>query len=207
MRRTITILLVVGSAILRFSGQVCAEVTGFGVKAGLSCANIHGHDVYEQRSRMGFGAGAFLTFGLGSSFAVQPEVLFVMKGSKYSNGSGADVYRETLSLDYIEVPVLIKFFLPVAGSFRLHLFAGPSLAFKVRARVKATFGGETEVETLDNVKNTDLGLAAGVGLEHPLGRGRITLDLRYTAGTGSLSKGTGDDIKNEALGLFAGYSF
>jgi hypothetical protein len=207
MRRTITILLVVGSVVFPFSGLIRAEVTGFGVKAGLSYANIHGRDVYEQRSRIGFGAGAFLTFGLGSSFAVQPEVLFVMKGSKYSNGSGADAYRETLGLDYIEVPVLIKFFLPVAGPFRLHLFAGPSLAFKLRARVEATFGGETEVETLDNVKNTDLGLAAGVGLEHPLGRGRLTLDLRYTAGMGSLSKGTGDDIKNGALGLFAGYSF
>ena len=140
MRRILTILLVVGSAVLPFSGLIRAEVTGFGVKAGLSYADIHGHDVYEQRPRMGFGAGAFLTFGLGSSFAVQPEVLFVMKGSKYSNGSGADVYMETLGLDYIEVPVLIKFFLPVAESFRLHLFAGPSLAFKVRAQVKATFG-------------------------------------------------------------------
>jgi hypothetical protein len=207
MGRTIAILLVAGSAVLLFSGPVRAEVAGFGVKAGLSYANIHGRDVYDQRYRMGFGAGAFLTFGLGSSFAVQPEVLFVMKGSKYSNGSGADAYRETLGLDYIEVPILIKFFLPLAGSFRFHLFAGPSLAFKLRARVKATFGGETEVETLDNVKNTDFGLAAGVGLEHPLGRGRLTLDVRYTAGMSSLSKGTGDDIKNGALGLFSGYSF
>ena len=61
MRRTMTVLLVVGSAVLPFSGPICAEVTGFGIKAGLSYANIHGHDVYEQRSRMGFGAGAFLT--------------------------------------------------------------------------------------------------------------------------------------------------
>ena len=63
------------------------------------------------------------------------------------------------------------------------------------------------METLDNVKNTDFGLAAGLGMELPLGRGRLTLDLRYTAGMGSLSKGTDDDIKNGALGLFAGYSF
>jgi hypothetical protein len=207
MDRTIAILLAAGLAVLLFSGPVRTEITGFGVKAGLSYANIHGHDVYEQRSRMGFSAGAFLTFGLGSFFAVQPEVLFITKGSKYSNGSGADAYRETLGLDYIEVPVLIKFFLPAAGSFRLHLFAGPSLGFKLRARVKATFGGETEVETLDNVKNRDFGLAAGVGLEHPLGRGRLTLDVRYTAGMSSMSKGTDDDIKNGALGLFAGYSF
>jgi len=207
MRGNLAMLLVIGSAVLLFSGPVRAEITGFGVKAGLSYANIHGHDVYEQRSRMGFGAGAFLTFGLGSSFAVQPEVLFVMKGSKYSNGSGADAYRETLGLDYIEVPVLIEYSLPLAGSFRFHLFAGPSLAFKLRARVKATFGGETEVESLDNVKSQDLGLVAGAGLEHPLGRGRLGLDIRYTAEMSSLSKGTGDDIKNGALGIFVGYSF
>jgi len=207
MRRILMILLVAGSAVFPFSGLIRAEVTGFGLKAGLSYANIHGRDVYEQKPKMGFGAGAFLTYGLGSFFAVQPEVLFVQKGSKYSNGGGANAYKETLGLDYIEVPVLLKFFLPVAKSFRLHLFAGPSLAFKIRARVKATFGGETETETLDSVKNTDLGLAAGLGLERPLGRGRVTLDVRYTAGTNSLSKGTGDDIKNGAIGIFAGYSF
>jgi hypothetical protein len=81
------------------------------------------------------------------------------------------------------------------------------LAFKLRARVKATFGGETEVESLDNVKSQDLGLVAGAGLEHPLGRGRLGFDIRYTAGMSSLSKGTGDDIKNGALGIFVGYSF
>ena len=207
MHKSFMIRLVVGWVVLLFSGFIRADVTGFGVKAGLSYANIRGHDVYDQEFRMGFSGGAFLTYGLGSSFAVQPEVLFVRKGSKYSNGSGSDAYRETLSLDYIEVPVLMKFELLAAKSVRFNFFAGPSLAFKLRARVKATFGGETEVESLDSVKNTDFGLVAGFGLEYLLRRGRLAFDLRYTAGMGSLSKKADDDIKNAAIGFFVGYSF
>lgn len=207
MHKPFTILLVLGSAVFLFSGFIRAEVTGFGVKAGLAYANIRGHDVYDQNFRMGFSGGVFLTYGFGSSFAVQPEVLFVRKGSKYSNGSGSDAYRETLTLDYLEVPVLLKFELLAAKSFRFHFFAGPSLAFKLRARVKATFGGATEVETLDSIKNTDFCLAAGFGLEYLLRRGRLAFDLRYTTGMGSLSKKADDDIKNAALGFFVGYSF
>ena len=58
MRRILTILLVVlRSAVLPFSGSIRAEVTGFGLKAGLSYANIHGRDVYEQRVQNGFRRG------------------------------------------------------------------------------------------------------------------------------------------------------
>jgi len=183
------------------------EVLGFGLKAGVAFANVFGHDVYDQRFRAGLTDGIFLTFGLGRSLAVQPELLFVMKGSRYVNGRGSDAYRETMSLEYVEMPILVKLYLPVLRRLRAHVFAGPAPALNIRARVETRFAGDVQEESLDDLMGVDLGFAAGAGLEIPSGRGRVTVDLRYTAGLTTLSKRPDDDIRNGALSLLVGYLF
>jgi hypothetical protein len=130
-----------------------------------------------------------------------------MKGSKYVNGQGADAYRETMSLEYVELPILAKLYFPLFRSFRTHVFAGPAPALNIRARVDARFAGESQEEALDNVVGFDLGLAAGAGVEVPVGRGRITFDVRYTAGLTTLSKEPDDNIRNGSVSLLLGYMF
>lgn len=207
MRNGVSAFLI-AVAVLVF-GPVAArsEVTGFGIKAGVAMSNIFGRDVYDQRFRAGFTYGIFMTYGIGRTFAVQPELLFVMKGSKYVNGRGSDAYRETMNLEYVELPILAKFYLPFSRAFRIHVFAGPAPALNIRARVDARFAGEFQEETLDNVMGFDIGLAAGAGIEVPVGRGRITFDARYTAGLTTLSKESDDDIRNGAVSLLFGYMF
>jgi hypothetical protein len=50
-------------------------------------------------------------------------------------------------------------------------------------------------------------LAAGAGIEVPIGRGRITVEVRYTAGLTTLSKEPDDDIRNGAMSFLLGYTF
>lgn len=207
MKRTFAALLMTVSVLA--SGPVAArsEVTGFGIKAGIATANVFGRDVYDQRFRTGFSYGIFMTYGFGRRFAVQPELLYVMKGSRYVNGQGSDAYRETMSLEYVELPILAKYELPLFRSFRTHVFAGPAPAMNIRARVDARFAGESQQESLDNVMGVDVGLVAGAGIEIPLGSGRITFDARYTAGLTTLSKKPDDNIRNRAVSLLFGYIF
>ncbi|HEX2694336.1 MAG TPA: porin family protein [Acidobacteriota bacterium] len=207
MKKTFSALLISASVLV--FGPVAAgfEVTGFGVKTGVAMSNIFGRDVYDQKFRAGFSYGIFMTCGFGRTFAVQPELLFVMKGSKYVNGRGSDAYRETMSLEYVELPILAKVYLPLSRAFRTHVFAGPAPALNIRARVDARFAGETQVEALDNVMGVDIGLAAGAGIEVPVGGGRITFDVRYTAGLTTLSKEPDDDIRNGAVSFLFGYMF
>jgi hypothetical protein len=148
-----------------------------------------------------------MTYGFGNTFSVQPELLFVMKGSKYVNGRGLDAYRETMSLEYVELPILAKVYLPISRTFRTHVFAGPAPALNIRARVDASFAGESQQETLDNIMGVDVGVAAGAGIEVPIRAGRITFDVRYTAGLTTLSKEPDDHIRNGALSFLFGYVF
>ncbi len=207
MKKTFAAILVCAS-VLAF-GPVAArsEVTGFGLKAGVAMSNIFGKDVYDQRFRVGFSYGVFMTYGLGRRFAIQPELLYVMKGSRYVNGQGSDAYRETMSLEYVEAPILARYDLPLFRKFRTHVFAGPAPAMKIRARVDARFAGESQQETLDNIMGVDVGLVAGAGVEVPTGSGRITFDVRYTAGLTTLSKEPDDDIRNGAVSFLVGYVF
>ncbi len=207
MRKTFSALLMLAWVSVIGPVAARAEVTGFGVKAGVAMSNIFGRDVYDQKFRAGFSYGVFMTYGFGRAFAVQPELLFVMKGSKYINGTGADAYRETMSLEYVELPILAKLYLPLSRAFKVHVFAGPAPALNIRARVNAKFAGESQEETLDNIKGVDISLVGGAGIEIPVGRGRITFDARYTAGLTTLSKEPYDDIRNGAVSFLFGYMF
>ncbi len=207
MRKTLAALFVFGSLLAFGPATARSEVTGFGVKAGTAVSNVFGKDVYDQKFRAGFSYGIFMTYGFGRTFAIQPELLFVMKGSKYVNGTGLEAYRETMSLEYVELPILAKVYLPLSRSFRTHVFAGPAPALNIRARVDASFAGESQQETLDNIMGVDIGLAAGAGIEVPVRSGWITFDVRYTAGLTTLSKEADDDIRNGALSFLFGYVF
>lgn len=207
MRKTLATLFVFGSLLAFGPASARSEVTGFGIKAGTAMSNVFGKDVYDQKFRAGFSYGIFMTYGFGRTFAIQPELLFVMKGSKYVNGTGLEAYRETMSLEYVELPILAKVYLPLSRSFRTHVFAGPAPALNIRARVNASFAGESQQETLDNIMGVDVGLAAGAGIEVPIRGGWITFDVRYTAGLMTLSKEADDDIRNGALSFLFGYVF
>ncbi len=207
MRRSLAALLVIVSVLAFEPVAARSEITGFGVKAGVALSNIFGKDVYDQKFRTGFSYGVFMTYGFGRTFAIQPELLFAMKGSRYVNGRGPDAYRETMSLEYVELPILAKFYFPLFRTFRTHVFAGPAPALNIRARVDARFAGESQQEALDNVMGVDIGLAAGAGIEVPVGTGRITFDVRYTAGLTTLSKEADDDIRNGAVSFLFGYLF
>lgn len=207
MIKRLSAVLAAAAVFALFPAPARPEVVGFGIKAGAALANVFGRDVYDQRFRAGLTDGIFLTFKLGRTLAVQPELLFVMKGSRYVNGRGPDAYREIMSLEYVEMPILLKLYLPALRRLRAHVFAGPAPAINIRARVEARFAGEVQEESLDDIMGVDLGVAAGAGLEIPSGRGRVTVDLRWTAGLTTLSKRPDDDIRNGALSLLVGYMF
>ena len=112
-----------------------------GPKAGLNIASIGGDDadqILEGQSldsKTGFSGGLFFMYQFSNMFAIQPEAYYTMKGATYSE-SGADL---TISLDYIEVPLLFKLLIPIEGSnIKPSIFAGPSIGFNMTAKSKVS---------------------------------------------------------------------
>jgi len=149
-------------------------VTGYGVKLGFDIATIN--TAYQELddfldSRVGFIGGAFLTYNLNRQFALQPEVLYVSKGSE----KGVFLFTAYWDIDYLEIPVLLKFDLDPEGAIHPMIFAGPALDILLSSEIGAL--GES-LDVSDGMKSMDFSLAFGGGVDYK----HFVFDVRYTLG-------------------------
>ncbi len=217
MRRP-TVLLSVAVAAMLAPGPASALAAGInavGLKGGLSVSTLHGDlptDPFVRNgSRLGFGGGVSLTIGLEGPVSLQPEILFAAKGTslgtiELTDGSGnpigtADVVE---TLDYLEIPLLVRLALPAAGPASPYLVAGPAGGVRLSQKLALTGAGSGSTD-LDVAKSTDLGLALGGGLEMGRGRIRWSLETRYTLGlTPATEDSYSDNARNGDLLVMAG---
>jgi hypothetical protein len=181
-----------------------AQEAAVGVKAGVNFSNlnIEGEGVdFSFDQRTGFVGGLFVVVPANSLIALQLEGLYSQKGAKLEEGGGS----ATIKVDYFDVPVLLRVSSDPAAQASFHVFGGPSFGFKLRARAKSSFDGETESEDIgEDVETFDFGVVAGAGVE----LGRFIVDGRYCWG---LSPANKDDeegkIKNRVFSIMAGIRF
>lgn len=179
-----------------------AQQSTFGLKAGLNVATLTGDNTDDLDPRLGFAGGAFVEIPVTPSFSVQPEVLYTQKGARETDGTT----DATIALDYLEVPVLFKYTVPVTRSgLLLGGYVGPALAFKLNENVEADFGGTTVSEDTDFAKSTDVGVAFGA----TVGAGPFAVDGRYTLGLTNVvdSDVSDDDARNGVFTISALYRF
>lgn len=207
MKKLFTLLFVLSVfSIMSYSQMM------IGPKAGLNIASIGGDDadqILEGQSldsKTGFAGGLFFTYQFSNMFAIQPEAYYTMKGATYSE-SGADL---TITLDYIEVPVLVKFIIPIEGSaIKPSIFAGPSIGFNMTAKSKVEFDGESqENDFKDDTKSTEFSLAFGGGVGFPVGNGELGVDIRYILGMSTFDDSSDPwDLKNNVINFNLYYGF
>lgn len=185
-----------------------------GVKAGVNLANLGGNDAPDNsETRTGFSGGAFFMYQFSEMFAVQPELLYSMKGATEKGSidfEGTSYnYDAEYKLDYFEIPLLLKFIIPLKGSgVKPALFAGPSIAFNMSAKTKVESGDESFEEDIEDVKSTDFGLVFGGGLGFPVGNGELGVDIRYILGLSTIDDSADSfDVKNGVLNFNLYYGF
>ena len=157
----------------------------------------------ELKSKWGLCAGGFIRFNISETFAIQPEVLYTMKGAKFEETIDGETMKFEMNLSYLEVPVLLKLMIPTSGGVKPSLFAGPTLAIKLSSKTKLKYAGQTEEEDIEDMKDTDFGLIIGAGVDF----GTLTFDLRYNLGLTTISDIEDEDVKNGVISLIVGYSF
>jgi hypothetical protein len=192
---------VLALVLLVVPSSVAAQGITYGVKGGINFAtlDIDPDEDSEAGNRIGIVAGGFVALPLGARLTIQPEGLYSQKGQK-ADFEGVEA---ALELDYIEVPVLVKFRLTSGG---FHVFGGPSMAFKVRSRAVASFGGTTvETGEDDIIKDSDFGVVFGAGQDF----GKWSIDGRYTMGLSNIGEADDDDqkVRNRVISVLAGIRF
>ncbi len=196
----------------------------FGIKAGLNVTTITENPTSwdaDMSFKSGFAAGAVLIYRFNHWLSLQPELLYSQRGvtTKLLDYDIVDVDL-TASFDYVELPLLLVYTVPLKGSFRPIFYAGPVLSYTLNSElelsasllsVSVDFGSLTHVN--------DFGGILGTGFEWDVGNAMITFDIRYQRGfTNVITTGDfeimgdtetieADNIKNQGFSFLLGYVF
>ncbi len=179
----------------------------FGIKGGTNIAEYsfkeNGTNI-DQESINGFTLGAVLEIGLGGNIFLQPEAVFIQKGSEIQ----ALTEDNKINVNYLDIPILLKMKIINSNVFNVNLLAGPSLGLALNGEetmggqtIDVNFGGE------DGLKRFDLGLNAGGGIGLNLGSIGVFGDVRYLFGLSNISEAESREIKNKGLNLSVGLMF
>lgn len=161
-------------------GQLAtAQSISYGVKAGANFATLSGG--INTGNITSYHAGAVLEVKL-PFFGIQPELLYSSVGATVN---GTDDIR----LDYISVPVVLKFYVT-----KLSFEVGPQFSYLVNDNLNSTSGFE--------IKNSDIGVLGGLGLNIA---GGVFAQARYVVGVSNNSNFGG--ARNNVFQLSMGYKF
>ncbi|MUV03215.1 outer membrane beta-barrel protein [Flavobacterium rakeshii] len=192
-------ILLSATALLAFGFASQAQDIKFGAKAGLNIADFGG-DAETSGSRTGFHVGVVAEFKLTEQFSIQPEIVYSMQGAKFETLDGfASIVEQDMKLDYLNVPIMAKYYLFEGFSIQ----AGPQVGFLMSAKVD-------DDDAKDSFKSIDFALNGGVGYELPSG---VFFQARYSAGLADINDVEGFEgadapkINNNVISFSVGYKF
>jgi len=214
--KKLSIIILVLVLTFAFSSPVFSSGSvNFGIKAGLNLAKWVGDDSEmlvedgssDKKFRTGFSGGVLLCYQTSEMFALQPEMIYTMKGSKYEGTEMGMSYDATFTVEYLEIPVLAKIIIST-GETKPYLLAGPALGVLLSSKGEVEVGGISVSDELEDVKSIDFGLILGAGINIDLGTGTLLFDARYNLGLTSIDDSADDgDIKNSVISFNVGYLF
>jgi len=170
----------------------------FGVKGGVNFATVSGDDFDSPDSRTSFHVGVFGEFPIAEIFSIQVEALYSGQGFEISDGGVLSNNKVEYQLDYINVPVLAKFYLFEGFS----LEAGPQFSFKVNEEIDADPNNDPGDSDQDFAETFDFGVAGGATFQTSMG---LFATARYTQGITDVVKDR--DIKNAVFQVGIGFKF
>jgi len=168
-------------------------------------------------SRQGEAFGLTFTWNTGSRFAWRADVLYSSEGGQRNGMQALDAasinplepsgtyfyanFKNESILDYLEVPVMAKYFFTLSRTSRLYVDFGPYIGFLLHAKQKTggssivyadaagtvplsaniqSFDDSTNIT--DQINKVNFGLTGGFGFTQNVGFGAVILDVRGAYG-------------------------
>ncbi|MES1160906.1 MAG: porin family protein [Bacteroidota bacterium] len=187
-----------------FTTTVNAQIQ-FGVKGGFNIAELltsSNQSVIVNNERMGIRnfprtdvyGGFLLSVPLFKKFIFQPEVVYSQQGATGNPSGGALVSAiEKYKLNYVNIPLLIKYNLPVG----FYVETGPQVGYLLSAKVDEQLVGGVNTgkyfHVKDQFKSTDIAWVLGVGYLSPIDLG---FDIRYNLSLSSINNASASDMQS-----------
>lgn len=192
----------------------------FGLKAGINRSTVGGEDAKlslakfasiptgffdltaDPQPKTAFAGGVYVTYTFSDLFSVQAEALLSGKGVGYERDFSVSILGNDISghitadaeVSYVEIPVLAKLIMPVAGTVQPYVYAGPSLGIladkttSVRIKASGLSGGgipdnlPIDIPVTFAFYDIDWSAVIGGGVRFRLENTALGLDARYTMG-------------------------
>lgn len=169
-----------------FTAQQAQAQINFGIRGGVNFATLNDTDL-DTEAHAGLVAGIFFEYPIDNSpIVIQPEILYSRKGYEVETVNG----RESISLNYIEVPIFVKFNYILDNDLTPYVEAGPYVGFLVG----------TEPGDGEGINDVDFGVAVGAGLGYHC----LNIGVRYSAGLVPIFEADNVSAKNGVFSIVAG---
>lgn len=184
----------------------------FGIKAGLSLANINydGEEAVDTKILPTFHAGPIIEFGITDNLAIGSGLLLSGKGFKIEEEILGEKITATSNPLYLQLPLTLQY--NNSGFFAA---VGPYVAFGIAGNTKSEGLGESDTEAIDfgNKEEDDYSpLDFGAGLELGYGFGPVRISASYNLGFSNIipkdyADFSGDKATHNVIGISAAYMF
>ena len=197
-------VLLIAIAIFSF-GVMNAQEIKFGAKAGVNFASIGGDNTDGVEGLTGFHIGGLVEILFTEKFGIQPEIVYSAQGASLEQVAANVTATQKTKLDYINVPILGKYYITNA----LSVEAGPQIGFLASANAETEVSNGTDVPDVDIkdvTSSTDFAIAAGASYRLPMG---VFFSARYNIGISDINDTslTNASNQNNVAQLSVGYSF
>lgn len=197
------------------------QLDGIGLKAGITNARLHAGDGAYQNpeSTTDWMAGPFADVSLSRSVIFQPALVLVRRGGTFHDlpssltGTLGEIDELVVRRDYLELPLLLRWQLPVPAGFAVSLIAGPAVGWVVAYKVEEDGADVTqpfsdEGPLLRPRGGYDLALVLGVGLSRAQCGRQFSLDaVHRMASEGTRSTAIASGFEADSVDVTLGVRF
>lgn len=196
--KKLTKLIIALFAVMVFTENATAQELTFGPKVGYNNAKLSGKnfkEFHDKNSINGFHVGFFAELRF-NKVAIQPEVYYSSEGGKWKVFENNSAVDHDFNLNYVQVPVMIKYYLTNG----IAIEAGPQAGFLTKSNMKFS-----DLDP-DSAKFNEFDFSVNVGLSINLPL-HLMVSARYNAGVTNVVDHPDVDWKNRVMRLSVAYRF
>lgn len=251
-RINLIIMLFLATMTVTSFAQSSSSKFTLGIFGGLNIPKLSGGSNNElsrdYTSRLGEAFGFTSNLDLGSNFSLRADLLYSSEGGKRNGVQAIDAssmnplapagtyfyanFNNTSILNYLELPILLKYSIPVKAS-QFYVDFGPYVGYLLNATQKTKgssivyadraqtmpvtvntqtgtpyavpFDADTDVTS--SINRMNIGISGGIGYAQQVGKDKIILDVRGAYGLTVIQKNSADGTSHTGnLLISLGYS-
>ncbi len=170
---------------LKSNGRQCAV----GLRAGAGLGTTAGAGLSEASMgaamgyNLGFHAGVLLNVPIGKTFSIQPEVLYLQNGAKFTRTINGTEFVFRTRQNVVQLPLLLK--ASFGGRTQLYVEAGGFGSYALFVQTTTTAGGQSQQTTTQYTGSAgrfEFGVVGGLGVSLPVGKNKFQIGGRFTRG-------------------------